>query len=61
VPRHAFINFAGNNIKITLLKVTGIGKKQIKMKRFEEMGRSTKIGSIYPGQIFIDFYRDLWE
>jgi len=39
--RPAFISFVGNNINITLLKVTGIETNQIKMKRLEEMGRST--------------------
>jgi len=49
-PRTEFINFVGNNIKITLLKVNGIGKIQIKMKRMEEMGRSTNIRSINSGE-----------
>jgi len=34
LPRPAFINFIGNNRKITLLKCTGIEKIQIKVKRF---------------------------
>jgi len=49
-PGPAFINFVGNIIKMTLLKVRGLGKNQIKMKRMEEMGRSSNIRSINPGQ-----------
>ena len=37
----AFINFVGNN-----LKVTGLEENQINMKRLEEMGRSTNIKNI---------------
>jgi len=36
LPRSAFINFVANNINITLLKVTGIEKIQINMKRLEK-------------------------
>jgi len=41
-----FINFVGNNLNLTLLKVTGLEENQINMKRLEEMGRSTNIRSI---------------
>jgi len=46
LPRSAFINFVGNYINRTLLKVTGIEKIQINMKRLEEMGRSTNLRNI---------------
>jgi len=36
LPRSAFINFVGNIINLTLLKVTGIEKNRIKLKRLEK-------------------------
>jgi len=35
LPLPAFINFVGNNLNLTLLKVTGQEENQINMKRLE--------------------------
>ena len=40
------INFVGNDLNLTPLKVTGLEENQINMKRLEELGRSTNIRNI---------------
>jgi len=40
------INFVGNDLNLTRLKVTGLEENQINMKRLEELGRSTNIRNI---------------